>query len=347
MQPKKKLRSLLACESRDGRNAGGDSDLLKFPSDPTASVFFNIMTRDLFRRYVWLVDTVRHGHKMTFDEISHQWDISPLNDNHSQLALRTFHNHREAIELLFGIRILCDRSDHQYYIPENSADSTRLKIWMLQTLSISHLINRSSRDVENRIVLDSTPEEKFGVVTLLDAIHRNRVTTIVCSAPGIDGKTSFDVEPYCLRFWSNSWYLLARDIESGLLHGFEITRIISIRVSDQKFDYPENFNPRDFFNRFYGMDIEEELPVETIRVKVSGLSRALIRSMPIHHSQSEVIAGEEESVFEFRLAPTRGFINALLVMQTDVEVLDPESLRIHLRDAADSICRIYSDEQIE
>ena len=62
------------------------------------------MTRDLFRRYIWLVETVYSSGRITFEEIANKWKRSSLN-NGTSLVLRTFHNHRAAIEELFGILI--------------------------------------------------------------------------------------------------------------------------------------------------------------------------------------------------------------------------------------------------
>ena len=124
------------------------------------------MKRDLFRRYVWLVDVVRHAKKITYEEISELWKKSPLNTDHSPLALRTFHNHREAIAQLFGIQILCNRSDHEYYIPQDDehGSETKLRVWMLQTLSLSNLSSQSDV-MDDRVLLDITPEERHGLAT--------------------------------------------------------------------------------------------------------------------------------------------------------------------------------------
>ena len=37
------------------------------------------MTRDLFRRYIWLVETVYSSGRITFEEIANKWKRSSLN----------------------------------------------------------------------------------------------------------------------------------------------------------------------------------------------------------------------------------------------------------------------------
>lgn len=63
------------------------------------------MTSNLFKRYVWLIDVVNQAGKLTYEEISSLWERSPLNEDRSPLALRTFHNHRYVVDKLFGITI--------------------------------------------------------------------------------------------------------------------------------------------------------------------------------------------------------------------------------------------------
>lgn len=75
----------------------------------------------LLQRYVWLVDTVRRAGRITLEEINAKWAMNTsLNpDGEREIPQRTFHRHREAIQDIFGIRILCDRDGgNRYYIGE-------------------------------------------------------------------------------------------------------------------------------------------------------------------------------------------------------------------------------------
>ena len=306
------------------------------------------MKRDLFRRYVWLVDVVRHAKKITFEKISQLWESSPLNVDRSPLALRTFHNHRDAIEHLFGIRILCDRSDHnQYYVADDDTlDTTRLKVWMLQTLSLSNTINKAD-SVENRTVLDITPEEKFGLMTVIDAMKNGKVININYSIPTSDNKTSIDVEPYCVRFWRSGWYIIGKDTETDRMHAFDLVRIISISETQYSFHYPNDFSPSDFLKKFYGMDIDTTTPVENIQVKVFGKVRDKIRTLPFHVSQKEVMSGKDYSIFEYQLAPSEDFREAILSYGTGMEVITPQSLRDKIAEQVCEMAKMYACAKIK
>ena len=49
------------------------------------------MTRDLFDKYIWLVDTIYRAGRITFEEINECWLRSRLSEG-KDIPLRTFHN---------------------------------------------------------------------------------------------------------------------------------------------------------------------------------------------------------------------------------------------------------------
>jgi hypothetical protein len=80
------------------------------------------MVSKIFNRYIWLVNLLMQNGKLTFEEISMLWEDSHLGDGKS-LPLRTFHQHRKAVEELFGIEIGCTSASdgYRYYIKNPQA----------------------------------------------------------------------------------------------------------------------------------------------------------------------------------------------------------------------------------
>lgn len=305
------------------------------------------MKSDLFHRYVWLVDVVRHAKKITYEEIAKQWLHSELNVDGSPMVLRTFHNHREAIEHLFGIRIVCDRLDgNRYFIAESrGADSTRLKVWMLQTLSISRMMStESTMRISDRILLDTTPEEKFGLSTLIEAIKANEVVYITYRRLGEREPHRARIEPYSVRLTSHKWYLLGRDADNGRLVVIALNQVVSIERTDSHFIFPDGFSPREFFLRFYGSDIDDKSDVQIVRLKMSATAADELRHEPLHPSQREIVMPSEDgsALFEYRIVPTEDFKKAILAFGDDAEVISPQSLREEISYAAQRILRRYA-----
>lgn len=299
------------------------------------------MTRDLFRRYVWLVDTVKNGKKMTFDEISRAWDISAFNVDHSKLALRTFHNHREAIDNLFGIKILCDRSDHHYYIPGHTDQSTNLKLWMLQSLSFDHLVREEGKDVESRMVFDQTPEQKFGLISIVDAMKRSVTVSFTYRAEGKERETEVEIEPYAVRFCDNSWSVLGKKTSTGEMKNYLLPRMSNIELTDTRFKFPHGFSASAYFNKFVGHQIADDKPMESITVKVNEKIRDGLKGFPLHKSQRETESHGEFSIFEMEAVPTDELIEKLLILGPDLEVLSPQSLRDKINERLKEISCLY------
>lgn len=305
------------------------------------------MNSNLFRRYVWLVDTVDHAGKITFEEISNLWDNSPLNVDHDILALRTFHNHRDAIEALFGIKIICHRRNGNVYSIEPTGPlgrDTKLRIWMLQTLSNSYYMHLAEDDaVADRVLADINPEEQYGLIAIIEAMNAGMCLHVVNSIPMTEEHaTEFIVEPYCVRFWGSSWYLLAKDHKTGKFISFDLARIINLENMGINFKYDTSFNPDKFFENYYGMDINPNIKPIEIRVRIGDGTRDLLRTKPIHVSQKEVQADRESSIFQFHLAPGIEFKKKILTMGDDAEILTPTELRDEMGQMAIRLARRYT-----
>ena len=78
------------------------------------------MASNLFKRYIWLADTIHRYGPITLAEIRTRWQRSALYDGRP-LARRTFHSHRDAVEELFDLSIVCDEHTNRYSIA-NSED---------------------------------------------------------------------------------------------------------------------------------------------------------------------------------------------------------------------------------
>lgn len=286
------------------------------------------MKPDLFRRYVWLVETIRNAHRISFEELADLWLSSPINVTGTTLALRTFHNHRDAVADLFGIKISCDRGHgNKYYISEEgSPHFTRLKIWMLQTLALTSFMDRNA-DVSSRLLLDMTPDDKSNMVSVIHAMRHNLILDIEYAIRDRRGRTHFRIAPYCMRFWQRTWYILAYDVEEECFKAFVVGRVLKMSETQEHFEYPEEFQPSEYFRQFYGMDVHHTEEIDTIRVRICGGYRDALRINPIHDTQREISSDAKGSEFEFTFVPTDSFYKTIMAMGTDAEILSPTHVR--------------------
>lgn len=107
------------------------------------------MANNLFKRYLWLINTIKSFGPISFDGINIQWLKSSLNELEEDLPKKTFRNHLNAIADLFDIEILCDRKNgYRYYIGENLSSDKWTKDYLNSMLfQFSLLDDKNMKDV--------------------------------------------------------------------------------------------------------------------------------------------------------------------------------------------------------
>ena len=94
----------------------------------------------LLKRYIWLVETIQQAGKITYEEINIKWTNSDdLNELKEDIPLRTFHNHRIAIEELFNINIGRRQNGYRYYIEKDEDEDKTKIVKMVHSLMLNAL----------------------------------------------------------------------------------------------------------------------------------------------------------------------------------------------------------------
>ena len=108
------------------------------------------MAKQQFNKLIWLVDTIYRSGRITFAEINRRWRTG--DSTRTDIPLRTFHNHRQAIEEMFDINIECDKCTNTYYIADAEGMlGDKLKMWLLNSFSLNNILQENV-DMKNRIV---------------------------------------------------------------------------------------------------------------------------------------------------------------------------------------------------
>ena len=116
-----------------------------------------------------------------------------------------------------------------------------------------------------------------------------------------------------------------------------------MKLEDQTFNYPNDFDINDYYQDSFGIIIEDGLACEHIVIKVASSQVKYLRSLPLHHSQQETTITAEYSIFEYNLKPTYDFEQEIMAHLDDFEVLKPLSLRTRIRTVVNNLCNIYQD----
>ena len=129
-------------------------------------------------RYIWLLDVLLQKKKLTFEEVSNLWEKSCLGDG-NPLPLRTFHQHKKAIEEMFGVEIKCNPSDgYHYYISDPEIfKKDRTKHWLFNSFTLSNLII-AGHNMEDRILFEDIPHGTEYLQTVIEAMQQSKVLEI-------------------------------------------------------------------------------------------------------------------------------------------------------------------------
>lgn len=288
---------------------------------------------------MWLISTIYDAGKISFEEIARKWDKAYINEQHQPLKLRTFHNHRNAILIQFGVVIECQRGSNLYYIDNPDVlEHNSINQWLLDSFAVSSLL-MDNLSISERIMLEDVPSGRCYLDIITSAMRENRQITI-------DYKDFFGhtvqglmLNPYFVRLFKRRWYMLAFFPEEKTILRFGLDRIRRIEILDAKFVYPKDFSPESYFQDFYGVFHDAESLVICLRAYKEKPN--YLRSLPLHHSQREVESNKDYTIFEYKIAPTYDFIQEILSHGNQLEVLSPEAFRQQIRAIIQEMMEFY------
>ena len=301
------------------------------------------MTKDLFDKYIWLVDTIYRAGKITFEEINERWLRSRLSEG-EDIPLRTFHNWRIAIEQVFDININCNRKGGYYYYIENADDMQKggIRNWLLNTFAVNNLINESHH-LKRRILFEEIPSGRKYLTPVIEAMRDGLELELYYQSYWYEEPSTYTLQPYCIKVFKQRWYVIGFCKERNSIRTFSLDRIQQLITLDTKFVYPKEFAPEAYFTDYFGIMIENK-KLETIRIKVYGMHVQYIRALPLHRSQCEIETTEDYSIFEYRMKPTLDFRQELLSRGADVEVLAPLTFREEMIQSVEKMSSLYNKQ---
>ena len=284
------------------------------------------MAKELFNRYIWLADTIHRAGQITFADINQKWKQSS-HSNGNEIALRTFHNHRNAIEEIFDISILCDGRTNKYYIENaDEINANKLVYWLLNSFSISNII-RDSESIRDRIILENIPSSQKYLGDIVDAMRENRVLQVFYLPFDIDAVLEIELQPYFVKLFNRRWYIFGRSADSEVVKVYGLDRIEKLVITDRLFSLPADFSPDNHLYNSYGIiRIAAIKPIDIV-IKAYGNHPKYLRALPLHHSQNEIETTVDHSLFSFRLSPTYDFYQEIFSRRENVEIISPQEVR--------------------
>lgn len=301
------------------------------------------MKANPIKRYFWLTDTIYRYGPISFAEVAKRWEQSTLYDN-KPLPIRTFHNHREAVEELFHIRIACDEHTNRYYIADQGELAKNgLSSWLLNAFSTGNLL-AESQSLGNRVQVEEIPSAQLYLTDLLAAMRENCCVKITYQPFIAESPFDLVLQPLFVKLYDRRWYLYANKPSDEKIKFYALDRIHAIVVQEEKFELPKDFDSEEYTRNAFGVAIYDDVQPCTIRIRANGELASYLRTLPLHHSQREVETTNRYADFEYFVAPTQEFYLKLMSYGWQIEVLLPEKVRTSIHWKLMQAAVIYDKE---
>lgn len=298
------------------------------------------MVTELLQKYIWLVQTfVRAGKNgLSLSEIEDRWE-SRFNLPYSR---RTFNNHREAVEEVFGIKIECNRSTNCYYIDysEDVSDENAENAWLINTFTVNSMLSMGKQRLSGRVSVEDIPSGHIFLTAIMEAMTDGVEIEIDYQKYTAESAEKLTLHPYALKEFAKRWYLIAYCVEREGLRVYGLDRVRKLNVSSKGFKMPKGFDVDELFATSFGIYLPGG-KAEIIKYRVSEKEARFLRDLPLHRSQEEVEQKDGFVTFSIFACPDKNMIMEFCKFGSRIEVLSPAGVRESVAHELQAAARIY------
>ncbi len=315
------------------------------------------MVTELLQKYIWLVQTfIRAGERgLSLTEIEDRWEAR----FGTEYARRTFNNHREAIEEVFGIRIECNRSTNRYFVrgAEDISDENAESAWLINTFTVNNMLSLGKERLQGRIAVEDIPSGHRHLTSAMEAMTENKEIRISYQKYTSEEPSRYTLRPYAVKEFAKRWYIIGyclskngKDLEAPGLRVYGLDRVRSLELTDRTFKMPVGFDVEELFATSFGIYIPESHG-QTIIFRTTQTEARFLRDLPIHPSQQELPPepdpdGNPETnpdfvTFSIFVCPNKALIMELCKHGPRLQVLSPASVRSAVADELRQALNLY------
>ncbi len=262
----------------------------------------------------------------TFNDIQNFLQFQEtISDDRLTCSVRTLQ--RDILNILsdYDIEIKCDRSTNEYYIAHDGREGQSERL--METFDLLNAI-RIGNSFGNHLIFEN--RTALGTEHMNGLLHaiKNRLEVSFNYKKFIDDSvTPRTVKPVAIKESRNRWYLLAQELDDEVVKNFALDRISDVEISSKRFRAIEDYDVNKEFEYSFGIINGTGEEPQKIVLSFTPQEGRYIHSLPLHHSQKELLNNKTERRFEYHLAPTYDFKMEILSHGNQVKVIEPESLR--------------------
>ena len=298
------------------------------------------MVTELLQKYIWLVQTfIRAGeHGLSLEEISDRWE----DRFDSAYSRRTFNNHREAVEDVFGIRIDCNRRTNRYFVEgvDDVTDENAESAWLINTFTVNNMLSLGKERLSGRVSVEDIPSGHGYLVGVMEAMTENKELKVSYRKYSSDQTAVYTLRPYAVKEFAKRWYVVAYCVERDALRVYGLDRVRGLEVSDRSFVMPDEFDVNELFATSFGIYLPEGKG-KTVRFRAGIAEAEYIRDLPLHASQVEEKCEDGYVTFSIFVCPDRNLVMEFCKYGSRIEVLSPKEVRDAVAEEFSKACRLY------
>jgi len=175
---------------------------------------------------------------------------------------------------------------------------------------------------------------------LADAVLHHRQLRIRYWTASRDAETERTINPYHLACIDGAWYLLGYCYERQATRTFAPGRIRDLQETGETFSVPADFQIGQFFDGTFKVVSENNLPVQTVRLKFAPSAAKYIRERIWHLSQQLETQADDSVILQLSLRSMIEVRRWILSWGSECEVLAPAELRADILHEAAAMLRI-------
>ncbi|MEO6831612.1 MAG: WYL domain-containing protein [Chitinophagaceae bacterium] len=183
------------------------------------------------------------------------------------------------------------------------------------------------------------------ITPLYNAILYKKTSTIDYQSFRQNAPQSIEFHPYFLKQYNNRWYVFGRNGE--FVVNLALDRIISIEESKTSFIPNTSIDYNEYFEDVVGVTVPDGAALAHIVLKVRNELLPYIKTKPMHGSQKLKEQRAEFALVSLDLIPNYELESLILSYGEGIEVLQPETLRMKLKERVEKININYQEKNAE
>ena len=298
------------------------------------------MVTELLQKYIWLVQTfIRAGKNgLSLNDVTERWE----NRFDLPYSRRTFNNHREAVEEVFGIKIECNRSTNRYFIDysDDVSDENAESAWLINTFTVNNILSLGKQRLSGRVSVEDIPSGHLYLTGIMEAMTESMEIEIVYQKYTAANPETLTLRPYAVKEYAKRGYLIAYCVEREGLRVYGLDRVKELHTTAKRFKMPKGFDVDELFATSFGIYLPEG-KARIVKFRVSEAEARFLRDLPLHKSQEELETEDGYVTFSIFVCPDKNLLMEFCKFGSRIEILSPADLREQIAEELRSAAAIY------